>query len=52
MIDTKLKRKLEIRRGFVVDKSMNGNLIVCESENEIGKTTKNMTLNIMCKNEI
>lgn len=32
-----------------MEKSLNLNLIVCESENEIGRSISNMTLNVLCE---
>lgn len=32
-----------------MDRSLNGKTINCESENSIGKSITNFTLNILCK---
>lgn len=48
MINSKTKKKTEITKTFMVDKSMNSNLLICENENEMGKSISNVTLSILC----
>jgi hypothetical protein len=50
LIDNKRKRNIDISgKTLTMEKSLNLNLIVCESENEIGRSISNMTLNVLCE---
>lgn len=50
MIDNKRKRNIDISgKTLTMEKSLNLNLVVCESENEIGRSISNMTLNVLCE---